>query len=184
MGARASASYLHPLRCTTWPDHRVSPLLFRNICYRSEWSELVASGTGFHPHLPGFKYKFLSTTLGATMWFFIFYRARYVLIFWSCCLILIFDTERMAESFWYCHTQQVVGLNSRKRIGHSPMGRSWAWARRAWSRCARRASLSPMPIDKSYISTQPPTSGTRIVTRSFQHRKLSRLSPTSSKHGS
>ncbi|GJE92246.1 hypothetical protein PsYK624_083990 [Phanerochaete sordida] len=34
------------------------------------------SGSGFHPHLPGFKYKFLSTTLGATMWFFIFYRAR------------------------------------------------------------------------------------------------------------
>ncbi|KZT67174.1 hypothetical protein DAEQUDRAFT_729413 [Daedalea quercina L-15889] len=31
---------------------------------------------GFHPHLPGFKYKFLATGLGATMWFFIFYRAR------------------------------------------------------------------------------------------------------------
>ncbi|KAI0685204.1 hypothetical protein BC835DRAFT_1421488 [Cytidiella melzeri] len=34
------------------------------------------SGPGFHPHLPGFKYQFLSTALGATMWFFIFYRAR------------------------------------------------------------------------------------------------------------
>ena len=40
---------------------------------------LVAStGTGFNPHLPGFKHRFLATTLGATMWFFIFYRARYV----------------------------------------------------------------------------------------------------------
>ncbi|KAI0702970.1 hypothetical protein C8T65DRAFT_611860 [Cerioporus squamosus] len=35
-------------------------------------------GPGFHPHLPGFTHKFLATTLGATMWFFIFYRARYV----------------------------------------------------------------------------------------------------------
>ncbi|KAH9855241.1 hypothetical protein C2E23DRAFT_612073 [Lenzites betulinus] len=35
-------------------------------------------GTGFNPHLPGFKHKFLATTLGATMWFFIFYRARCV----------------------------------------------------------------------------------------------------------
>ncbi|TCD63040.1 hypothetical protein EIP91_006053 [Steccherinum ochraceum] len=33
-------------------------------------------GPGFHPHLPGMGYKILSTTLGATMWFFIFYRAR------------------------------------------------------------------------------------------------------------
>ncbi|KAH9945669.1 hypothetical protein B0H21DRAFT_822876 [Amylocystis lapponica] len=31
---------------------------------------------GFHPHMPGFRHKFLATTLGATMWFFIFYRAR------------------------------------------------------------------------------------------------------------
>ncbi|KAL4253472.1 NADH dehydrogenase [ubiquinone] 1 beta subcomplex subunit 2 [Abortiporus biennis] len=35
-----------------------------------------SNASGFHPHLPGFKYKLLSTTLGATMWFFIFYRAR------------------------------------------------------------------------------------------------------------
>ncbi|KAI0775646.1 hypothetical protein BD413DRAFT_280894 [Trametes elegans] len=33
-------------------------------------------GSGFHPHLPGLKHRFLATTLGATMWFFIFYRAR------------------------------------------------------------------------------------------------------------
>ncbi|KAJ8488903.1 hypothetical protein ONZ51_g3233 [Trametes cubensis] len=33
-------------------------------------------GSGFNPHLPGFKHRFLATTLGATMWFFIFYRAR------------------------------------------------------------------------------------------------------------
>ncbi|KAJ3967582.1 hypothetical protein EV361DRAFT_929877 [Lentinula raphanica] len=34
-----------------------------------------ASG-GFHPHLPGFRYNFLAKGLGATMWFFIFYRFR------------------------------------------------------------------------------------------------------------
>ncbi|ETW80631.1 hypothetical protein HETIRDRAFT_45277, partial [Heterobasidion irregulare TC 32-1] len=34
------------------------------------------AGPGFHPHLPGFKHKFLAKALGASMWFFIFYRAR------------------------------------------------------------------------------------------------------------
>ncbi|KAI0063574.1 hypothetical protein BV25DRAFT_1915075 [Artomyces pyxidatus] len=32
--------------------------------------------SGFHPHLPGFRHQFLAKALGATMWFFIFYRAR------------------------------------------------------------------------------------------------------------
>ncbi|KAG2353675.1 hypothetical protein BDR07DRAFT_1471099 [Suillus spraguei] len=32
--------------------------------------------SGFNPHLPGFRYQFLSKALGATMWFFILYRAR------------------------------------------------------------------------------------------------------------
>ncbi|KAH7339408.1 hypothetical protein B0J17DRAFT_537881, partial [Rhizoctonia solani] len=31
---------------------------------------------GFHPHPPGFGHRFLAKTLGATMWFFIFYRAK------------------------------------------------------------------------------------------------------------
>ncbi|KAF8530467.1 hypothetical protein BU17DRAFT_79246 [Hysterangium stoloniferum] len=35
-----------------------------------------ASSTGFNPHLPGMRYRILSKALGATMWFFIFYRAR------------------------------------------------------------------------------------------------------------
>ncbi|VDC07682.1 unnamed protein product [Peniophora sp. CBMAI 1063] len=35
-----------------------------------------SAGYGFHPHLPGFKHKFLGKALGATMWFWIFYRAR------------------------------------------------------------------------------------------------------------
>ena len=35
-------------------------------------------GPGFHPHLPGFRHQFLAKALGATMWFFIFYRARCV----------------------------------------------------------------------------------------------------------
>lgn len=36
--------------------------------------------SGFHPHLPGLKHTFLAKALGATMWFFIFYRARSVLL--------------------------------------------------------------------------------------------------------
>ena len=39
---------------------------------------MVIVGYGFHPHLPGFKHKFLGKALGATMWFWIFYRARCV----------------------------------------------------------------------------------------------------------
>ena len=35
-------------------------------------------GPGFNPHLPGFRHQFLAKALGATMWFFIFYRARCV----------------------------------------------------------------------------------------------------------
>lgn len=33
-------------------------------------------GPGFHPHLPGRGYNFMAKALGASMWFFIFYRAR------------------------------------------------------------------------------------------------------------
>ena len=61
----------------------------------------VLAGTGFHPHLPGFKYKFLATTLGATMWFFIFYRARCVLCPHILDLIFIIYVGRMVLSFWY-----------------------------------------------------------------------------------
>ncbi|KAK0504731.1 hypothetical protein EDD18DRAFT_1126102 [Armillaria luteobubalina] len=35
-----------------------------------------AHPSGFNPHFPGFKHNFLAKALGATMWFFIFYRAR------------------------------------------------------------------------------------------------------------
>ncbi|KAJ7703055.1 hypothetical protein B0H17DRAFT_922353, partial [Mycena rosella] len=34
---------------------------------------------GFHPHLPGRGYTLLAKGVGATMWFFIFYRLRYCL---------------------------------------------------------------------------------------------------------
>jgi hypothetical protein len=38
----------------------------------------TAPGSGFHPHLPGFRHRFLAKALGATMWFFIFYQVRFV----------------------------------------------------------------------------------------------------------
>ncbi|GFZ49181.1 hypothetical protein JCM24511_06931 [Saitozyma sp. JCM 24511] len=34
------------------------------------------AGAGFHPHLPSLMHRGLAKTLGAGMWFFIFYRAR------------------------------------------------------------------------------------------------------------
>lgn len=51
------------------------------VCASSAvWDVLIQCviGPGFHPHLPAFKHRFLATTLGASMWFFIFYRARCV----------------------------------------------------------------------------------------------------------
>ncbi|TEB37376.1 hypothetical protein FA13DRAFT_1786530 [Coprinellus micaceus] len=35
-----------------------------------------AAGPGFHPHLPPVRYTLLGKALGASMWFFIFYRMR------------------------------------------------------------------------------------------------------------
>lgn len=34
------------------------------------------TGVGFHPHLPGLGHRFMGKALGATMWFWIFYRAK------------------------------------------------------------------------------------------------------------
>src|ERR1700679_2990443 len=53
--------------------------LFRLLLQLPRLAELLRYlGPGFHPHLPGFKHQFLAKALGATMWFFIFYRARCV----------------------------------------------------------------------------------------------------------
>ncbi|KAJ3549353.1 hypothetical protein NMY22_g909 [Coprinellus aureogranulatus] len=35
-----------------------------------------SAGPGFHPHLPPARYTFMAKALGASMWFFIFYRMR------------------------------------------------------------------------------------------------------------
>ncbi|KZS98187.1 hypothetical protein SISNIDRAFT_480961 [Sistotremastrum niveocremeum HHB9708] len=37
---------------------------------------MAGAGAGFHPHMPPWTHRFLGKALGATMWFFIFYRAR------------------------------------------------------------------------------------------------------------
>ena len=77
---RQSAHELPPSSLqSTWPGHTVSQISCETASECAEQWRFVASGPGFHPHLPGFKYKFLSTTLGATMWFFIFYRMRFVI---------------------------------------------------------------------------------------------------------
>jgi hypothetical protein len=39
-------------------------------------TQLTRLFTGFHPHLPSLMHRGLAKTLGAGMWFFIFYRAR------------------------------------------------------------------------------------------------------------
>jgi hypothetical protein len=36
----------------------------------------MAGGLGFHPHLPGFTHRFVGKALGATMWFWMMYRAK------------------------------------------------------------------------------------------------------------
>ncbi|KAI9260241.1 hypothetical protein BY458DRAFT_516578 [Sporodiniella umbellata] len=37
---------------------------------------MAAGGFGFHPHFPGFTHRFVGKALGATMWFWMMYRAR------------------------------------------------------------------------------------------------------------
>lgn len=61
--------------CPSWPSHSTTSTLLLD--------------SGFSPHLPGFRYQFLSKALGATMWFFIFYRARCVTIYHVCLSYLI-----------------------------------------------------------------------------------------------
>ena len=58
-------------------------------------ADSLLAGAGFHPHLPGFKYNLLAKGLGATMWFFIFYRARSAVCYFPRHPIE-FVTERMA----------------------------------------------------------------------------------------
>lgn len=98
---RAKAFTNLPPQHSTWPGLTVSSIL----CMLSlEYAQLLygaASGSGFHPHLPGFKYKFLSTAMGATMWFFIFYRARCVLCPLTLGFIFIIYAGRMVLNSWY-----------------------------------------------------------------------------------
>lgn len=35
-----------------------------------------AGGLGFHPHFAGFTHRFVGKALGATMWFWMMYRAK------------------------------------------------------------------------------------------------------------
>ncbi|KAI6032883.1 hypothetical protein F5J12DRAFT_797055 [Pisolithus orientalis] len=60
---------------------KAAVLEINKIKQRSTFSKslTMASGShpsGFNPHLPGFRYQVLSKLLGASMWFFILYRAR------------------------------------------------------------------------------------------------------------
>ncbi|KAF4598163.1 hypothetical protein EYR38_006559 [Pleurotus pulmonarius] len=60
----------------------------------------MAAEPGFHPHLPGAKYTFLSKAIGATMWFFIFYRFRCVLLGLPAGCLAEITTVKTAGSFW------------------------------------------------------------------------------------
>jgi hypothetical protein len=46
----------------------------RPFLYAAQLTTLTFAG--FHPHLPSLLHRGLAKTLGAGMWFFIFYRAR------------------------------------------------------------------------------------------------------------
>jgi hypothetical protein len=90
-------------------------------------------GSGFHPHLPGFKHKFLAKALGATMWFFIFYRARFVL--------LLFDDNIRFMSFFRedgpkllvrCRLVEITKLTAYYTGFEAPMGGTCTWA--SWRR--------------------------------------------------
>jgi hypothetical protein len=64
--------------CLSISQWRALPVRILSYYPHLVLESIICQGSGFQPHLPGFKHKFLAKALGATMWFFIFYRARFV----------------------------------------------------------------------------------------------------------
>lgn len=111
-------------------------------CWLTEWTRFL--GPGFHPHLPGFRHQFLAKALGATMWFFIFYRARCVTV--RCILIKSdipthFAQARRREALGMSFTFRTFRLAHLCSVGiKSPMGGPWT---RPPRRARSRTPLDP-----------------------------------------
>jgi hypothetical protein len=110
----------------------VLPPLFKlsaRLCRLAERQKFL--GPGFNPHLPGFRHQFLAKALGATMWFFIFYRARCVT--WSeICLCLTIHplcAGKTARNFWYDPSDFLSRWSAHLRsVGiKSPVGGPRTW---------------------------------------------------------
>jgi hypothetical protein len=58
--------------------YEVHCLLFFPFVFSKAYNniKMAAGGLGFHPHLPGFTHRFVGKALGATMWFWMMYRAK------------------------------------------------------------------------------------------------------------
>jgi hypothetical protein len=109
-------------------------------------------GSGFHPHLPGFKHKFLAKALGASMWFFIFYRARFVFFFLLHFLIYaLFFREDGPKLLVRCHfvsrTKPILHCTGFK----APMGGTCTWA--SWRRSIASLNSAALPSLRDGIGT-------------------------------
>ena len=51
-------------------------LIRRHHTFKLNFGVLAGYSAGFHPHGPSMLHKVLAQGLGATMWFFMLYRAR------------------------------------------------------------------------------------------------------------
>ena len=79
---KQSKSFLNPTfdeLWTPWAPERIHIILVHLFVQKCNfWAD--TGDPGFHPHPPALRYRVLSQLLGASMWFFIFYRAKCVII--------------------------------------------------------------------------------------------------------
>jgi hypothetical protein len=135
------------LSSTSWPDTVLC--LLRSSCLTASYMNLGvlgAAGAGFHPHLPGFGYNFLAKSLGATMWFFIFYRVRCVASTLGPARQHDANGRRAAartagRSCWCVHIS-VRCVRREGLTGSAVAAQLWSWPRPRRERRAWRASLA------------------------------------------
>ncbi|KAI5889575.1 uncharacterized protein SCHCODRAFT_02670553 [Schizophyllum commune H4-8] len=60
---------------TPWPTERIVSVVEHGAKHTTD----NETAPGFHPHLPGAGHRWLGKLIGASMWFFMFYRIRCVL---------------------------------------------------------------------------------------------------------
>ncbi|KAJ7217912.1 hypothetical protein GGX14DRAFT_356977, partial [Mycena pura] len=82
--------------------------------------------SGFNPHLPGRGYSLLAKGIGATMWFFIFYRLRYIFPCpFSSPRLTPVRSDKTAVNSWYARVDLCAARDLTASGSSSFPGPSW-----------------------------------------------------------